>query len=127
MTQENVLEALKNVTYPGFTKDIVTFGFVKDVVVDGSNVSLTIDITSSADEVKSRDVISKGVGRYASQPDNETDYQSNRKGRHTDHKRNLEAGDDEQEGRSVIGGRNDGIDQGNTHQKQNDHPPGQRL
>ena len=54
MTQENVLEALKNVTYPGFTKDIVTFGFVKDVVVDGSNVSLTIDITSSADEVKAQ-------------------------------------------------------------------------
>ena len=54
MTQENVLKALKNVTYPGFTKDIVTFGFVKDIVVDGSNVSLTIDITSSADEVKAQ-------------------------------------------------------------------------
>ncbi|MEA1880218.1 MAG: Mrp/NBP35 family ATP-binding protein [Campylobacterota bacterium] len=54
MTQENVLEALKNVTYPGFTKDIVTFGFVKDVVVDGKTVALTIDITSSADEVKAQ-------------------------------------------------------------------------
>ncbi len=54
MTQETVLEALKNVTYPGFTKDIVTFGFVKDIKVDGKNVSLTIDITSSADEVKAQ-------------------------------------------------------------------------
>jgi len=54
MTQENVLEALKNVTYPGFTKDIVTFGFVKDIVVEGNNVALTIDITSSADEVKAQ-------------------------------------------------------------------------
>jgi len=54
MTQENVLEALKNVTYPGFTKDIVTFGFVKDVRVDGTAVGLTIDITSSADEVKAQ-------------------------------------------------------------------------
>ncbi len=52
MTQENVLEALKNVTYPGFTKDIVTFGFVKDIIVNGTTVGLTIDITSSADEVK---------------------------------------------------------------------------
>ncbi|NOR55984.1 MAG: P-loop NTPase [Sulfurovum sp.] len=52
MTQENVLEALKNVTYPGFTKDIVTFGFVKDITVDGTTVGLTIDITSSAEEVK---------------------------------------------------------------------------
>ena len=54
MTEQNVLDALKNVTYPGFTKDIVTFGFVKDVQIDGKNVSLTLDITSSADEVKAQ-------------------------------------------------------------------------
>jgi ATP-binding protein involved in chromosome partitioning len=54
MTEENVLEALKNVTYPGFTKDIVTFGFVKDVLVNATTVGLTIDITSSADEVKAQ-------------------------------------------------------------------------
>lgn len=52
MTNETVLEALKNVTYPGFTKDIVAFGFVKDINIDGTNVSLTVEITSSADEVK---------------------------------------------------------------------------
>ncbi len=52
MTNENVLEALKNVTYPGFTKDIVTFGFVKSVEIEGSKVAVVIDITSSADEVK---------------------------------------------------------------------------
>ncbi len=54
MTQENVLEALKNVTYPGFTKDIVTFGFVKDITINGATIGLTIDITSSADEVKAQ-------------------------------------------------------------------------
>ena len=54
MTQENVLEALKNVTYPGFTKDIVTFGFVKDIIINEKNIALTIDITSSADEVKAQ-------------------------------------------------------------------------
>lgn len=54
MTQENVLEALKNVTYPGFTKDIVSFGFVKDVLINGTTIGLTIDITSSADEVKAQ-------------------------------------------------------------------------
>ncbi len=52
MTNENVLEALKNVTYPGFTKDIVTFGFVKNVEIEGDKVAVVIDITSSADEVK---------------------------------------------------------------------------
>jgi len=54
MTNEAVLDALKNVTYPGFTKDIVTFGFVKDINIEGDKVSLTIDITSSADEVKTQ-------------------------------------------------------------------------
>lgn len=52
MTEQNVLDALKNVTYPGFTKDIVTFGFVKDVVVENTTVGLMLDITSSAEEVQ---------------------------------------------------------------------------
>ena len=52
MTNENVMEALKNVTYPGFTKDIVTFGFVKHVEIEGDKASIAVDITSSADEVK---------------------------------------------------------------------------
>jgi len=61
MTEENVLEALKNVTYPGFTKDIVTFGFVKDILINDKTIGLTIDITSSADEVKAqlRDEVTK--------------------------------------------------------------------
>ncbi len=52
MTEEKVLEALKSVTYPGFTKDIVTFGFVKDVKVNGGQVKVLVDITSSAKEVQ---------------------------------------------------------------------------
>jgi len=52
MNNEQVLEALKNVTYPGFTKDIVTFGFVKNIAIDGEKVSLDVEITSSAEEVK---------------------------------------------------------------------------
>ncbi|WP_345972248.1 Mrp/NBP35 family ATP-binding protein [Sulfurimonas diazotrophicus] len=51
MTEEIVKSALSNVTYPGFTKDIVTFGFVKEISVSGSDVSVTVDITSSAPEV----------------------------------------------------------------------------
>ncbi len=51
MTVENVQSALSTVIYPGFSKDIVTFGFVKDIQVDGTNVSFTVDITSSAAEV----------------------------------------------------------------------------
>ena len=51
MTKELVESALMNVTYPGFTKDIVGFGFVKDISIAGSVVTVTVDITSSAPEV----------------------------------------------------------------------------
>jgi ATP-binding protein involved in chromosome partitioning len=52
LNKEQVLESLKNVTYPGFTKSIVDFGFVKDVAIDGDSVKVFVDITSSAEEVK---------------------------------------------------------------------------
>ena len=51
MTEEKVKSALSTVIYPGFSKDIVTFGFVKDIQVNGADVSVTVDITSSAPEV----------------------------------------------------------------------------
>ena len=49
---ESVNEKLNLVAYPGFTKSIVEFGFVKDVKVNGSDVTILIDISSSAPEVK---------------------------------------------------------------------------
>ncbi len=53
MTQERVLDALRNVIYPGFTKDIVSFNFVKGVEIDDNDrVKVSVEITSSADEVK---------------------------------------------------------------------------
>ena len=51
MTEEIVKSALSKVMYPGFTKDIVTFGFVNNIAIDGTNVSFTVEITSSAPEV----------------------------------------------------------------------------
>jgi ATP-binding protein involved in chromosome partitioning len=51
MTEEQIKSALSNVTYPGFTKDIVSFGFVKDIRVAGDDVTITVEITSSAPEV----------------------------------------------------------------------------
>jgi hypothetical protein len=36
LTQETVLDRLKSVKYPGFSRDIVSFGLVKAVSVDGT-------------------------------------------------------------------------------------------
>ena len=41
-TQEQVLEALKKVRFPGLSRDIVSFGFVRDVRIDGGVASFTI-------------------------------------------------------------------------------------
>ena len=41
-TQEQVLEALKKVRFPGLSRAIVSFGFVRAVVVNGGDVSFTI-------------------------------------------------------------------------------------
>jgi ATP-binding protein involved in chromosome partitioning len=42
--REEVLEALRSVRYPGYTRDIVSFGVLKDVTVSGGNVSIRIDL-----------------------------------------------------------------------------------
>lgn len=52
MTQENITNALKEVIYPKFQKDIVSFGFLKEVRIEEGSVSITLDIPSSAPEVK---------------------------------------------------------------------------
>ena len=41
-TPEQILEALKQVKFPGLSRDIVSFGFVHDVRVDGDVASFTI-------------------------------------------------------------------------------------
>ena len=45
-----VLEALRSVKYPGFSRDIVSFGFVKDVAIGGGNVSLRLSMTTTSAE-----------------------------------------------------------------------------
>jgi ATP-binding protein involved in chromosome partitioning len=51
LNEQTVKDVLSSVTYPGFTKDIVTFGFVKTIEIDGDRVFIELDITSSAPEV----------------------------------------------------------------------------
>jgi len=42
-TQDEVLDALKKVRFPGLSRDIVSFGFVRDVNVSGGHVSFAIN------------------------------------------------------------------------------------
>jgi ATP-binding protein involved in chromosome partitioning len=49
-TPQQVLEALKRVSYPGLSRDIVAFGFVKDVEVGGRGVTVTLAPTTDNQE-----------------------------------------------------------------------------
>jgi ATP-binding protein involved in chromosome partitioning len=51
MTVEDVKNALKQVKYPGYNRDIVSFALVKDVAVEGGAVSVTMNLTSSNPDI----------------------------------------------------------------------------
>jgi ATP-binding protein involved in chromosome partitioning len=46
LTPEAVREALRQVSYPGFSRDIVSFGLVKDVQVDGGRVRVFVALAA---------------------------------------------------------------------------------
>ena len=50
LTQDAVMEALKAVKYPGYSRDIVSFGLVKNVATSQGAVSVVIQLTSSNPE-----------------------------------------------------------------------------
>src|SRR5687768_14604434 len=59
LSREDVMSALRTVKDPELLKDIVTLNMVKDVRVDGSHVSVKVELTTPACPLK--DVIKKDV------------------------------------------------------------------
>src|SRR5215470_8736102 len=58
-TPQELLEALKQVKYPGFSRDIVAFGMVKDIEVGGAGV--TVQLAPSSDDTAVVAQIRQGV------------------------------------------------------------------
>ena len=56
MNKEQVLDHLKSINYPGFSRDIVSFGMVKDVAINGDQVIVHLNI-SSQNEKKKQEVV----------------------------------------------------------------------
>jgi ATP-binding protein involved in chromosome partitioning len=56
MNKENVIDKLKTINYPGFSRDIVSFGMVKDVIVDEKVVIVYLNITSQ-NETKKQEIV----------------------------------------------------------------------
>lgn len=53
-TQETILNALKSVKYPGYSRDIVSFGIIRNVTVEGGKVMLQLLLTSNSEQAASQ-------------------------------------------------------------------------
>ena len=54
MKKEEVIELLKKISYPGFSRDIVSFGMVHDVSINESELSVILNIKSQNEEKKAK-------------------------------------------------------------------------
>ena len=52
ITEETVLNSLRQIIDPDLRKDIVSLGFIKDLKIDGGNVAFRIVLTTPACPVK---------------------------------------------------------------------------
>ena len=59
MNNNQILELLKTIKYPGFNRDIVSFGMVKDIIVNEGNVEIFLNISSQNEDKKQ--LITKAV------------------------------------------------------------------
>ena len=50
-TQEQILETLRQVKYPGFSRDIISFDLVKQIAVHGGDVQVQIEVVTSDSQV----------------------------------------------------------------------------
>jgi len=52
MNKQDVLELLKKINYPGFSRDIVSFGMVQDVEINENSISVLLKISTQKDDKK---------------------------------------------------------------------------
>ncbi|MCM2315524.1 MAG: Mrp/NBP35 family ATP-binding protein, partial [Thermoanaerobaculia bacterium] len=51
ISEQQVLDALREVKFPGLSRDIVSFGFVRDVRIEGANVAFTLKFSTENPQV----------------------------------------------------------------------------
>jgi len=73
LTQDELLNILKKVNYPGFSRDIVSFGIVKDLKVDGSTVFVSLQLPKEDKKIEAE--ISESVNKSLSDVSGVSDVQ----------------------------------------------------
>ena len=54
MNKDKVIELLKTVSYPGFSRDIVSFGMVRDVKIENDSISVILQIKTQQQDKKDK-------------------------------------------------------------------------
>jgi len=52
MNQSQVIDILKSVLYPGFSRDIVSFGMVDNIHIDDKSIVITLKLSTQQDDKK---------------------------------------------------------------------------
>ena len=51
MTQEEIQNILKEIKYPGFNRDIVSFGMVKNISLSDNTIDISLQINSENEDL----------------------------------------------------------------------------
>ena len=46
MNKNDIIELLKQIKYPGFSRDIVSFGLIKEIQIENQNIIIQIQLTT---------------------------------------------------------------------------------
>ena len=52
MNKDKILELLKSIQYPGFSRDIVSFGMVRDIIIDNDSILVILNIKTQQEDKK---------------------------------------------------------------------------
>jgi len=51
VNKEKVIEILKSINYPGYSRDIISFGIIKDVNIENKNIKIEMDLRTSDEKM----------------------------------------------------------------------------
>lgn len=51
VTQEQVIETLRKISYPGYSRDIVSFGLVRDITAKDGNVEILLEVATGQSDI----------------------------------------------------------------------------
>ena len=70
LTKEKIIDILKKITYPGFSRDIVSFGMLKDIKITKDNIDIILTQSTKDDKILNK-IKEKILREFSSSKENE--------------------------------------------------------